>query len=321
MAPDLRDELNFLITFPKGDPGVLGMLIDTLWAHREAWTDVDALIRFVRDMPLGIGDGGHTGIQGLAFYVACSVFADGGRVTDIGLDPRGQLRRLLEADGLDADAALAIYDHPAELRERVARAIERFYEEHYRHDLSRRLPCMERSLAAHRAEAYGDPVELQRKLTGRTVVCLEGQCAGDFQHYYFAPSVDVGPYNFCSLLPGIHALIYPCEPQFMHTHDVEGLDERQRLARVYKALSDEHRLRILQLLREREMYAQEVVERTGLHQSVVSRHLTFLRVVNLVNVRRENNMKFYSINPAMGAELKKTLELFGPAEWGRQNAQ
>ena len=66
------------------------------------------------------------------------------------------------------------------------------------------------------------------------------------------------------------------------------------MALVYRALSDEHRLRILRLLHHGELYAQEIVERTGLHQSVVSRHLTFMKAVGLVNVRRQNNMKFYS---------------------------
>jgi DNA-binding transcriptional ArsR family regulator len=58
------------------------------------------------------------------------------------------------------------------------------------------------------------------------------------------------------------------------------------------------------------MYVQEIVERAGLHQSVVSRHLVFMKAVGLVQARRENNMKFYSLNPAIREELAKTLELF-----------
>jgi DNA-binding transcriptional ArsR family regulator len=67
------------------------------------------------------------------------------------------------------------------------------------------------------------------------------------------------------------------------------------------------------MLRGREMYANEIVEATGLHQSVVSRHLGFMKAVGLLSVRKQNNMKFYSINPAIREEFGKTLELFVPA--------
>jgi ArsR family transcriptional regulator len=89
--------------------------------------------------------------------------------------------------------------------------------------------------------------------------------------------------------------------------------EETRRARIYKALADEQRLRILRLLRGREMYAQEIVEATGIHQSVVSRHLTFMKAVGLVNARRQNNMKFFSVNVGIRDELAGALDLLAPA--------
>ena len=85
------------------------------------------------------------------------------------------------------------------------------------------------------------------------------------------------------------------------------------MARLYKALGDEQRLRILRMLRDREMYAQEIVERTGLHQSVVSRHLQFMRAVGLLQSRKQNNMKFFSLNPTARDMLSGTLALFDAA--------
>jgi DNA-binding transcriptional ArsR family regulator len=61
------------------------------------------------------------------------------------------------------------------------------------------------------------------------------------------------------------------------------------------------------------MYAQEIVDATEIHQSVVSRHLSFMKAVGLVNVRRQNNMKFYSLNPEAREMLGATLALFEPA--------
>lgn len=73
------------------------------------------------------------------------------------------------------------------------------------------------------------------------------------------------------------------------------------------------RLRILHMLQGREMYAREIVDRMSLHQSVVSRHLSFLRAVGLVTIRKHNNMKFFSLNPEITEQLSKTLDLFAGA--------
>ena len=122
--------------------------------------------------------------------------------------------------------------------------------------------------------------------------------------------MDMGVYNSCATVDGVHGMFYPLEPEFLGV----SVDlEETRLARIYKALADEQRLRILRLLRGREMYAQEIVEATGIHQSVVSRHLSFMKAVGLVIARRQNNMKFFSVNPAIKEELVGALDVLAPA--------
>ena len=308
MAPDLLAELDFLYNYPAGDPGIVGTLTDNLFTHPELWPDIASLAPYVRGLSAG-----EAGIQGIIYETTFRHLEEPERAPCEGLPQRVAVERRMRSLGdRDAEAIMAFYDRPEELRERMARLIERFYDEHYRQELPRRWPALERSVAAHRGETGADPVELTRRLTARPKACLEDTCAGGYTKLIFAPSVDMGPYTSCSVIDGIHGLFYPCEAEFISGGDADAA-ETQRLARVYKALSDEQRLRILRLLREREMYAQEIVERTGLHQSVVSRHLTFMRVVGLLNVRPENNMKFYSINNDMRELLGRTLDLFVPA--------
>jgi len=325
MDPELRDELDFLLTFPKGDPGVMGTLTDRLFAHPEAWGGVEELLRFVRNLPLraeeaapGLAD---VAVQSLVFYNICDPLElkqEGSPVPDA--DRRERLIKVLEGAGADVEAGLAVYDRPEELRARMVRLIERFYEEHYRQDQARRLARLERSVAAHRGQPATDPAALARKLSGRPSSCLDAQdgeppvCAGPYTRYVFAPSLDLGPYVSCADVGSVHGYFYPCEPEFTEAKEEE---ENRRLARVYKALADEQRLKILHLLRERELYAQEIVERTGLHQSVVSRHLAFMKAVGLVDWRRQNNMKFYSLNPSIREQLARTLELFPASSTSR----
>jgi len=309
IEPGLLEELDFLFTFPKGQPGLMGQFGDHLWAHPETWGNVNALIDYLRKMPSGIGESiSNPGIQGLTFYSVCfdiGVESDEGA----GSSPRDTFVSQLETIGADVEASLRLFDDPEQLRSRMIDLIEAFYEQHYRDDEARRLRVLERSCAAHRNEQVSDPVELAKELSGRTIPCLADSCSDGFEKLYFAPSLDVGVYVSCSNLGSIHGLMYACEPEF----DEEATDltpDTRRLARIYKALGDEQRLRILHMLHDHEMYAQKIVERTGLHQSVVSRHLSFMAAVGLLSARREGNMKFFSVNPEMRETLSQTTDLF-----------
>jgi DNA-binding transcriptional ArsR family regulator len=311
MRPDLREELDFLFAYPLGEPGLMCALNDLLFAHPEAWMDLEALLRYVREMPSGAGEPPkRLGIQGLVEDVLRWWESHRSGIQVHTVPPRERLAKAVANASRDVDAVLAVYDRPEELRGRILALIQRFYDEHYRHDLARRLPCLERSVAAHRNQPVGDPDELTQSLSRRPISCLRDN-PGVYTHLIFAPSLDMGPYLSCADTPPIHGLYYPCEARFIGP-DAEESEETQRLARIHKALADEQRLRILHLLRDGELYAQQIVERTGLHQSVVSRHLEFMKVVGLVLARRQGNMKFFSLNPAMRDELGKTLDLFAP---------
>jgi len=311
MAPDLLSELDSLYNYPAGDPGVMGTLGDNLFAHPELWGDVGSFISFVWGMADGTGDSeASPGIQGLIHQATFRYPDDLERAAYEALPLRDAIeQRMQSLDDRDTAAILTAFDRPEELRARMVRLIERFYEEHYRHEMPKRLPALERSVARHRGEPVSDAESVAKKLTGKPKSCLDAGCAGPYERHVFAPSMDMGVYNSCAIVDGVHGLFYPLEPQYTADRS-EGEDTK--LARIYKALGDEQRLRILRLLREREMYAQEIVERTGLHQSVVSRHLAFMKAVGLLTARRQNNMKFFSINNDMREELSKTLELFIP---------
>lgn len=308
MRPELLAELDFLFSFP-GDPGVMGSVNDSLFAHREAWGDLEALLRYVREMPAGIGEVPHRpGIQGLSLYTLRWLGGKHQIEIELGSEPRETLAQAVADAGLNVEKVLELYDRPEEIRQRILALIERFYDDHYRHDLPRRFPCLERSAAAHRNQPVGDIEELTQSLCHRPIMCLAEQ-PGAYTQHIFVPSLDMGPWVSCADIPPIHGLYYPCEGRFIGPDAEEG-EEMRRMARIHKALSDEQRLRILRLLRDGELYAQQIVERTGLDQSVVSRHLAFMRVVGLVIGRRQSNMKFFSLNPAMREELGKTLDLF-----------
>lgn len=77
-------------------------------------------------------------------------------------------------------------------------------------------------------------------------------------------------------------------------------------ARIFKALSDETRLRILCLLLEGELCVCDIMEVLQLPQSTVSRHLAYLKNSGWVNDRRCGVWMYYAIADS-GGQLRNSL--------------
>ena len=65
------------------------------------------------------------------------------------------------------------------------------------------------------------------------------------------------------------------------------------IVKVFKALSDETRLRILMLIEQQELCVCEVIQILGMGQSRVSHHLNILRDAGLAKARRQGTWIFY----------------------------
>ena len=75
----------------------------------------------------------------------------------------------------------------------------------------------------------------------------------------------------------------------------------------FRALGDETRLRLLELLTTGERTVAELMEATALGQSLVSHHLRTLRSAGLVTTRRDGRWIFYDINQPAVASAKLVL--------------
>lgn len=74
---------------------------------------------------------------------------------------------------------------------------------------------------------------------------------------------------------------------------------------MLKALSDENRLAMMQILSERERMVGDLAGRLSLSEPTVSHHLARLREVGLVTLRMAGNKRFYRINERGLAEFKR----------------
>ena len=65
--------------------------------------------------------------------------------------------------------------------------------------------------------------------------------------------------------------------------------------RLYRALGDESRLRILRLLAERDRYLTELATELDLSKPTVSHHLARLRSAGLVTMTDQGNLTYYTL--------------------------
>jgi len=69
----------------------------------------------------------------------------------------------------------------------------------------------------------------------------------------------------------------------------------ERLAEFFKVLSEVNRLTVLEVLKDGPLNVTGVVERTGLSQALVSKHLKLLTIAGIIRRTPEGSLVFYEI--------------------------
>lgn len=80
----------------------------------------------------------------------------------------------------------------------------------------------------------------------------------------------------------------------MSIKDARGMEEKIRLA--FEGLSDPHRLKMLDLLLEKEMNVSELCKHFSMKQPSVSHHLSVLKKGGVVKTQRKGKEMLYSVN-------------------------
>jgi ArsR family transcriptional regulator len=96
-------------------------------------------------------------------------------------------------------------------------------------------------------------------------------------------------------------------------------------SRLFKALGDQTRLRIVALLSHGELCVCHLQEALGLSQPHVSRHLAVLRAAGVVEDRRERRWVYYRLarqpSPECGQHLRGIVRAFARREVLRRDVE
>jgi DNA-binding transcriptional ArsR family regulator len=201
---------------------------------------------------------------------------------------------------------------PEQLKARTVRLINRFWHECYGPEYERALPALRNAVRQASGRTYSSVQSAFTDLSGHR---LPGEVRSALDHVErvtFCPSYHLGEF--------VQFILYPPE-LILYFNIQESADDSARrsepatlpedLLPGLRALSDGTRLRIIAMLREQEMYAQEIVGRLGISQSAVSRHLSVLESADIVEVRPDCGMKYYAINAQRVRQIADALEQIG----------
>ena len=226
----------------------------------------------------------------------------------------------------DADEVLGLLRHPEQLKLRTIRLVRGVWTNVYAEDYEEhRAELIEAERAARPVSNRGFGMAFA-DLTGNRLPATLTAALNQVARVTFLPSAHIGAFvSYISYPPDLivffstrNALLEneiptpvppsnePLREDAYVGSDADALDGDVLLESL-RALGDANRLRILDLLGEGELYAQEIVGRLGIAQSAVSRHLSQLERAGLVRVEPRRGMKYYAINRPQLESLAESI--------------
>lgn len=80
-------------------------------------------------------------------------------------------------------------------------------------------------------------------------------------------------------------------------------------AKIFKALSDPNRLKIIDMLSCGELCACNILEEFNITQPTLSHHMKILKELELVTIRREGKWMYYNLNEEKINEFKDFINI------------
>jgi DNA-binding transcriptional ArsR family regulator len=201
-------------------------------------------------------------------------------------DKHDLFRRLLELDG-------------EELKSRLLEILPRWHEIAFASTAAEWRDAAERDAAAKRALAKRHPPEQLTELATRG---YRYTAPPGIRRLTFFPSWWMRPWVMLHEHRGTKIFCYPIAGG---ERDADGSSPAE-LARIYKALGDEGRLRLLRRLNEGTLKLSDAAAELGVAKSTAHHHLAILRQAGFVTVREEDE-KEYSLRPDLVPQAGELL--------------
>lgn len=190
----------------------------------------------------------------------------------------------------------------AELQGRVVALLARWYETVFRSVESQVVPLLQRDVELKRALA---PAMSSERLIETATNGLEFIPEPGYRNVLLIPTFTSSPWIITTEYRDTKIFYYPLADEIVQQGDRPPVN----LVRMYRALADERRLRILKLLVQRERVSlTEVADAVEVTKSTAHHHLSTLRAAGLVRVSDAD--KAYSLRTEMLSTVWKALQAY-----------
>jgi DNA-binding transcriptional ArsR family regulator len=164
---------------------------------------------------------------------------------------------------------------------------------------------IERDVAARRIEdAAHDPIGFVEKATNGIRLVPEPR----IRRIVLAPSYFGRPYNSLTKVGDVQLVCYPIADSALGAAD--RLAPPAATVRLYRALGDSSRLRILRLLAQGDRYLTEIANELELSKPTIKHHLALLRAAGLITLTEQGNLTYYSLRHDRAAEAGIELRAY-----------
>jgi DNA-binding transcriptional ArsR family regulator len=189
---------------------------------------------------------------------------------------------------------------------RMARVVVHFWLPRYETVEARVGRMLDRDVAARRLDdSVRDPIGFVERTTNGIRLVPEQR----IRRIVLAPSYFGRPYNSLSKVRDVQMICYPIADSALGAAD--RVAPPAATVRLYRALGDSSRLRILRLLAERDRYLTEIANELELSKPTIKHHLALLRAAGLVTLTDQGNLTYYSLRhdraEEAGVELRAYL--------------
>jgi DNA-binding transcriptional ArsR family regulator len=139
------------------------------------------------------------------------------------------------------------------------------------------------------AEIAADPLGFVERTTSGVRLVPDSSV----RRIVLAPTYFGRPYNSLSRVGDVQLICYPIADSALGAASLTT--PAAATVRLYRALGDETRLRILKLLAERDRYLTELATELALSKPTISHHLAQLRAAGLVTTTDQGTMTYYTL--------------------------
>ena len=203
----------------------------------------------------------------------------------------------------DREGVRRLLTDPEGERNRLLTALQTWFELLFADEVPRLAIPLQREVDRQRARQLSmRPAEV----LAAVIQGIEAEPPANIAHIVLAPCLMTMPIIFSYAIDDTLTYCYPIEETAHNAAEKDAITRRE-MVRLFDALADDTRLRILRYLVERQMYLTELSDHLKLTKATTRHHMIRLRAAGLVTLHTIDHLSYYSLRREALDEPTRTL--------------